>query len=351
MGFGEDIKVPKAELGQEYSSGFKRGQEFGFGELEAGQRIGEQQQRLARALQERAEGRAPSIAQMQLAQALEQQGAATQAQLASARGLSPAMAQRLALEARGQAAQAAAAQAAILRTQEQQASQALLGQQLAAMLQGRQLSAQEAAQLGGQAAEAGYRQQQLEQQRLMAEQALQQAQQQRMTKGVATGAGALLGGLAGTFLVPGVGTAAGAQIGAGLGGALAGGGDEGSSKLLSSGLEAAGKASAAPGPAVAKPARGGEMKSMVPGNAKFKGDTRSNDTVPALLSPGEIVLPRSVAQDEDAPEKAKKFVDAIKKRQKPGKKNLAQALSRIAELEARLDAMEALKDLEEEEQG
>ena len=78
MGFGEDIKVPKAELGQEYSSGFKRGQEFGFGELEAGQRIGEQQQRLARALQERAEGRAPSIAQMQLAQALEQQGAATQ---------------------------------------------------------------------------------------------------------------------------------------------------------------------------------------------------------------------------------------------------------------------------------
>ena len=194
MGFGEDIKVPKAELGQEYSSGFKRGQEFGFGELEAGQRIGEQQQRLARALQERAEGRAPSIAQMQLAQALEQQGAATQAQLASARGLSPAMAQRLALEARGQAAQSAAAQAAILRTQEQQASQALLGQQLAAMLQGRQLSAQEAAQLGGQAAEVGYRQQQLEQQRLMAEQALQQAQQQRMTRGIATGAGALLGG-------------------------------------------------------------------------------------------------------------------------------------------------------------
>jgi hypothetical protein len=221
------------------------------------------------------------------------------------------------------------------------------------MLQGRQLSAQEAAQLGGQAAEVGYRQQQLEQQRLMAEQALQQAQQQRMTRGIATGAGALLGGIAGS-IVPGVGTAAGASIGAGLGGALAGGGDEGSSKLLSSGLEAAGKAKGtpapAPGPAAGK-ARGGEMSATVPGKAKFKGDTRSNDTVPALLSPGEIVLPRSIAQDEEAPAKAKKFVEAIKKRQKPGKKNLAQALSRIAELEARLDAMEALKDLEEEEQG
>lgn len=332
MGFSTDI--PKAQLGEEYAGGFKRGQQFGFGQLEEGARIGGEQEQLAKALRERAEGRAPSIAQMQLAQALEQQGAATQAQLASARGLSPAMAQRLAMEARGEAAQAAAAQAAILKTQEQQASQALLGQQLAAMLQGRQLGAQQAGLLGAQAAEVGYRQQALEQQRLLAQQAAEQAQQQRLMKGIGTAGGALLGGAVGS-IVPGIGTVAGATLGAGLGGALGGAEDKASGSLIEQGMKS-----------LPKSARGTE----VPGKAKYKGDTRSNDTVPALLSPGEIVLPRSVAQSEEAPEKAKKFVEAIKKQKRPSGRNLAQALSRIAELEARLDAMEALKDLEQEEE-
>jgi len=98
-------------------------------------------------------------------------------------------------------------------------------------------------------------------------------------------------------------------------------------------------------------ARGGESPREVPGKAKFKGDTRSNDTVPALLSPGEIVLPRSVAQAKDAPEKAKDFVSAIKKQKRPSPKAFAQALARLNELEARLNAMEALADLEAEEEG
>jgi membrane protease subunit (stomatin/prohibitin family) len=99
-------------------------------------------------------------------------------------------------------------------------------------------------------------------------------------------------------------------------------------------------------------ARGGKIEGReIPGKAKFKGDTRSNDTVPALLSPGEIVLPRTVAQAEDAPEKAKKFVDAIKKQKRPSPKAFAQALARLNELEARLNAMETLADLEAEEEG
>lgn len=89
----------------------------------------------------------------------------------------------------------------------------------------------------------------------------------------------------------------------------------------------------------------------VPGRAKFKGDTRANDTVPAMLSPGEIVLPRTVAQSEDAPEKAKKFVEAIKKQKRPSPKAYAQALARLQELESRMDAMEALADLEAEDEG
>jgi len=36
----------------------------------------------------------------------------------------------------------------------------------------------------------------------------------------------------------------------------------------------------------------------VPGKAKLLGDSEQNDTVPAMLSPGEIVVPRSAAQDE-----------------------------------------------------
>jgi hypothetical protein len=49
----------------------------------------------------------------------------------------------------------------------------------------------------------------------------------------------------------------------------------------------------------------------VPGKAAVKGDSFKNDTVPAIVSPGEIVLPRSITMSNDAPERAKKFVAAI----------------------------------------
>jgi hypothetical protein len=50
---------------------------------------------------------------------------------------------------------------------------------------------------------------------------------------------------------------------------------------------------------------------VVPGQAKVSGDSLKNDTVPALLSPKEIVLPRSVTLAKDAPAKAAEFVRAI----------------------------------------
>lgn len=50
--------------------------------------------------------------------------------------------------------------------------------------------------------------------------------------------------------------------------------------------------------------RGGK----VPGKAAVKGDSYKNDKVPAVLSPGEIVVPRSKAKD---PEKAAKFAHAV----------------------------------------
>lgn len=48
----------------------------------------------------------------------------------------------------------------------------------------------------------------------------------------------------------------------------------------------------------------------VPGRSKVFGDDEVNDTVPALLSPGEIVLPRSVTMAGDAEAKAADFVRA-----------------------------------------
>jgi len=50
----------------------------------------------------------------------------------------------------------------------------------------------------------------------------------------------------------------------------------------------------------------------VPGKASVKGDSLKNDKVKALLSPGEIVIPRSIAQSEDAPRRAAMFVAAVK---------------------------------------
>ncbi len=50
---------------------------------------------------------------------------------------------------------------------------------------------------------------------------------------------------------------------------------------------------------------------MVPGQANVKGDSSKNDTVPAKLSPGEIVIPRHITQGPDAANKSAQFVAAI----------------------------------------
>ena len=51
-------------------------------------------------------------------------------------------------------------------------------------------------------------------------------------------------------------------------------------------------------------ARGGK----VPGRAFSFGDSPKNDRVPAYVSPGEVVVPRSVTKAPDAPRKAANFV-------------------------------------------
>jgi hypothetical protein len=70
-------------------------------------------------------------------------------------------------------------------------------------------------------------------------------------------------------------------------------------------------------------------------------DSEKRDTVPAMLSPGEIVLPRSVAQDEDAPERAAEFVANIKKHKK-AKGGEVHPLARLPEIRQKLKELQSL---------
>lgn len=72
------------------------------------------------------------------------------------------------------------------------------------------------------------------------------------------------------------------------------------------------------------PAMGGDVyasKGMkVPGKASVKGDSLKNDTVPAMLSPGEVVIPRHIMQSKDPINNSAKFVAAILAKQHKGQK-------------------------------
>jgi hypothetical protein len=75
-----------------------------------------------------------------------------------------------------------------------------------------------------------------------------------------------------------------------------------------------GKASLAP---METRAKGGDVGSKlkkgghVPGKASVRGDSEANDTVHAMLSPGEIVIPRSVINSADPARGAAEFVQAV----------------------------------------
>lgn len=65
---------------------------------------------------------------------------------------------------------------------------------------------------------------------------------------------------------------------------------------------------------IAMGAKGGQMMVQgggVPGKASVKGDSLKNDVVPAMLSPGEVVIPRHVMQSEDPVKGAAAFVAAV----------------------------------------
>jgi hypothetical protein len=80
---------------------------------------------------------------------------------------------------------------------------------------------------------------------------------------------------------------------------------------------------------------------QVAGNATIPGDSKKNDVVPTLLSPGEIVIPRSKAKD---PEMAKEFIEAINKSKtkKEGAGGYSKVLRAHEDMHKRLSHLEAL---------
>lgn len=78
----------------------------------------------------------------------------------------------------------------------------------------------------------------------------------------------------------------------------------------------------------------------VPGKSKVKGNSEKNDVVPAMLSPGEEVLPRSVTQSKNAPSKAAEFVRSLQA--KDGKKDKTSAPEKGSpkDLQSRVERLE-----------
>jgi hypothetical protein len=98
---------------------------------------------------------------------------------------------------------------------------------------------------------------------------------------------------------------------------------------------------------------------VVPGSAPVAGDSLQNDTVPAQLSPGEVVIPRSVMQQKDPVKAAASFVEAVlKQKSVEAKSNFATggkvgglANMLTPEQKAEITARNEAAALEEQEQA
>lgn len=257
-----------------------------------------QQNQLASSLFGTINGQMPSVAQQQLQQTT-QGNIANQYAMAAAGGNNPAAARMAAMNA-GNLNQQAAGQGALMRAQETQNAQGQLGGLLGNMRsqdQGLYGGLNQTA-LGSLQGQVG-----LQQAQMQGNEAFDQARQ----------------------------TAFQGQQNNAFGKQLLGG--------IAQGASAAAAAGKAHGGEILAPTMGdtkcpgcGHMKSdcqcwrmsaggPVAGRAQGM-DRSSNDTVPTMLSPGEVVLPRSVTKAKDAPDRAKAFMKAVQEKH-AGKKKAA----------------------------
>jgi hypothetical protein len=314
----DSAQLNGAEQGQSNLSG-QLAQAGGVGNESS---VYNQQQALANQLGAMAQGQGPTPALNQLNQStganVNQQAALMAGQRGA--GANAGLMARQAAQQGANTQQQAVGQAATLQAQQQLGSIGALQAQQSNMasLAGTQVGQQQNA-VNSQAQTALQQQQQMLSQQqainsIQAEQGQQQAKQiGQIGGGIASGIGsAVTGALGGTKVanyMSGVGTsyAEGGEIPSQTGyDAIKKENYKGKSKL--------GQLMYASGGKVTDMKVGGH----VPGKAKVGGakDSYSNDTVPAILSPGEIVLPRSVTQSANPAEAAHKFVKAVKAKKK-----------------------------------
>lgn len=299
------------------------------------QQAAAQQQQYVDQLNNQVTGNGPSVAQQQLAQALNRNAQNQAASIGSVRGINPALAAKMISDNYGHTGADLAQQGSLLRANEQLGALGQLGGALGQMrgqdIQSQQVTGGLATGLGG----------------LMNQQNANNINNQAQTQGINAGiskqnvdTGAQLwGGLA-----KGIASAAtGLPVGGAPG--ITGASAPGATEANTFGPTAPGSSfglGSLPSSGPALEAHGGEIQDphahvlafadgikhacsmlkggMVPGKAQVAGDSYANDKVPAMLSPGEIVVPRSKADD---PEAAKQFIEAVKEHhgKKKGKEN------------------------------
>lgn len=340
------------------------------------------EQQLAKQLQDQANGKGPSLAQQQLSNATAQTVNQAASAMASQRGISPALAARLILQNQANATQQAAGQSAQLRSQEQLNAENQLGSVLNNQQAGEVAQTNANTSLLGTSAGAQNAQNATNVQNALgveninsgtaAQNANLNLKSQEDNAGIAAQnaqtnggiAGNLIGGAAsvgamllnkggqvpgyadGGIVIPGLGMPAYGGAGDALGQGISAGAQSFAQMLKNK--KPAGDPNAFVGspdpsnlpmgspyapafqgaqPLMTHDAAGAPVLNFkgggsVPGQTQVQGDSPQNDTVQAMLSPGEDVLPRSVTKDPDgsdaadAPERAKAFVAALMKRRK-----------------------------------
>ena len=291
-----------------------------------------QQQMVANQLADQAAGNGPNPAMAQLANSTGANVANQAALMAGQRGASanPGLIARQAAMQGAATQQQAAGQGAALQAQQQlQALQQLQQQQvnmgnLATQQTGQQINQQNTNQ--GAAANnqnSLFNQANAQNQTSLAKAKMENEINAANAKNKGAAIGGLLGGAASIFGGPLAGMAVNALMSSGGSGGGSGGGgnvggigdDSQGAGMLNSVTPFAngGQVPGGPSSRVGQHFAGLAMQSggAVPGQAMVPGNSIQNDTVPAMLSPGEVVIPKSVMESKNPQKGAADFVAAL----------------------------------------
>lgn len=324
-------------------------QNFGSG-YQNSQQLQAQQQGLADALLAQSQGKGPNPAQAALANATGQNVAQQSALMASSRGsgANAGLIARQAAQAGAGIQQNAAGQSALMQAQQQLAAQNALQQQQQNMVSGNLGQQGLQAQMFGTGAGAQNAQN--------ANNIANQKMVQDINSGIAgKNSGAFSSALGGMFGGVGSFLGMGGKGGSTSVGAGGGAGQQAGDPLSSLGMMFVAKGGEIPDhmhdmasiyhPEMMAGVSDFRSGGPVPGQAQVQGDSVKNDTVPAMLSPKEVVLPRSITQAANAPDKAAEFVRHLQEREskkKTAQGGYEQVAAQKMSLKQRLERLEKM---------